>query len=234
MALSDDLTTYVKTTFDAQWAPAREGKVVPDQKSLSLTNDAIHFACATVLYADLNRSTKMVDSKQWWFAAEIYKTFLYCAARIIRDNGGEVVAYDGDRVMGVFLGDQQVRNAAICGLKINYAVTHLIMPLKKQKYTDDDFVLRHVVGIDASEMHVAKTGVRGDNDLVWVGRAANYAAKLSDINGDQATWITGAVFNALPETAKYGGNPSQLMWTKHTWNTMNKMEIYGSTWWWQV
>ena len=102
MALSDDLRNYVKTTFDAQWAPGREGRVVPDQKSLSLTNDALHFACATVLYADINGSTKMVDSKQWWFAAEIYKTFLYCAARIIRDNGGEVVAYDGDRVMGGF------------------------------------------------------------------------------------------------------------------------------------
>ena len=44
--------------------------------------------------------------------------FLYCAARIIRDNGGEVVAYDGDRVMGVFLGDQQAQNAAIVTVHI--------------------------------------------------------------------------------------------------------------------
>ena len=33
------------------------------------------------------------------------------------------------------------------------------------------------LGIDTSKLFVARTGIRKSNDLVWVGRAANYAAK---------------------------------------------------------
>ena len=47
--------------------------------------------------------------------------------------------------------------------------------------------------------------MRGDNDLVWVGRGANYAAKLTEISDDAATFITGEVFDRLHDSAKYGG-----------------------------
>ena len=46
----------------------------------------------------------MVDRHEESFSAEIYKTYLYAAARIIRSQGGVVVAYDGDEVMAVFIG----------------------------------------------------------------------------------------------------------------------------------
>ena len=46
------------------------------------------------------------------------------------------------------------------------------------------------VGIDTSELFVARTGIRRANDLVWVGRAANHAAKLSARSGS-VSQITG-------------------------------------------
>jgi hypothetical protein len=48
-----------------------------------------------VLYADLADSTKLVDEYQRPFAAEIYKTFLHCAGKIIRAEDGTITAYDG-------------------------------------------------------------------------------------------------------------------------------------------
>jgi class 3 adenylate cyclase len=45
-----------------------------------------------------------------WFAAEIYKSYLISACRIIRDNGGEITAFDGDRVMAVFIGNMKNTN----------------------------------------------------------------------------------------------------------------------------
>ena len=228
MTLSDDLTSYVKTTFRTQWE-TRQGQVVPQPENLKLSNDAIEFERATVLYADLSGSTSMVDSKTWRFAAEIYKAFLYCAPRLITDGGGAIAAYDGDRIMGVFIDSSQSTNAATCALKINYATKSIIMPALKNQYPTTDFTLRHVVGIDTSEIRSARTGVRGGNDLVWVGRAANHAAKLTELNADYATWITGTLFGRLTDKAKFGGNDNSLMWTKHTWTTMGNMEIYGST-----
>jgi class 3 adenylate cyclase len=233
MALSDDLTSFVKSTFQSQWEK-RTGYVIPDPEDLKLTNDAIEFERATVLYADLSDSTSMVNSKTWPFAAEIYKNFLYCAARLITDNDGVITAYDGDRVMGVFIGKSQSTNAAISGLKINYATTNIIIPALKEQYPNSGFTLRHVVGIDTSEIRAARTGVRGDNDLVWVGRAANYAAKLTELSADYPTWITGELFARLQDKAKFGGTNNSLMWTKHTWNTVGGIDIYGSTWSWKV
>jgi class 3 adenylate cyclase len=231
LALSDDLTAYVKATFQTRWE-MRKGQAVPDPEKLKLTNNAIEFDRATVLYADLSGSTSMVDSKTWTFAAEIYKAFLYCAARLITDGGGEITAYDGDRIMGVFIGGSQSTSAAKCALKINHATKNIIMPALKVQYRETDFTLRHVVGIDTSPIRAARTGVRGDNDIVWVGNAANHAAKLTELDAGYPSWITGTLFNNLADDAKYTNKT--LMWEKRLWTPMGNMEIYRSNWTWRV
>ena len=82
MALGDDLKAEVRKIFQEQWSK-RAGRVVPESDDLGLGNDAVTLE-GTVLYADLDESTELVDSREAWFAAEIYKTYLVCAARIIR------------------------------------------------------------------------------------------------------------------------------------------------------
>jgi class 3 adenylate cyclase len=49
------------------------------------------------------------------------------------------------------------------------------------------YQLKHVIGIDSSSLFACRIGIRNDNDAVWVGRAANYAAKLSAITVMSAT-----------------------------------------------
>lgn len=64
--------------------------------------------------------------------------------------------------------------------RINGAVKNVITPALKAEYPQTDYILKHVIGIDTSKLLASRIGVRNDNDLVWVGRAANYAAKLSN------------------------------------------------------
>ena len=81
---------------------------------------------------------------------------------------------------------------------------------------------------------IAKTGIRGSNDLVWVGRAANYAAKLCSLReATHSSYITEDVFNQLNEASKLGGSPKRIMWDKATW-TETGLTIYRSSWWWPV
>ena len=95
--------------------------------------------------------------------------------------------------MAVFIGDSKNTSAVRCGLKIKSAVEEIINPAIKAQYSND-FQLKQVVGIDTSKLLVARTGVRGANDLVWVGPAANYAAKLSSISEQPySTFISAAV-----------------------------------------
>src|SRR5207248_4620847 len=102
---------------------------------LKLNNDAVKLD-ATVLYADLSASTGLVDGYKQHFAAEIYKAYLHCAAKIIRSEDGVITAYDGDRVMAVFIGTSKNTSAARSALKINWAVKNIVNPALKDQYSD--------------------------------------------------------------------------------------------------
>lgn len=231
MGLKDDLTNSVAATFRSAWE-AQNATVVPAPADLRLnSNHAKQLDSATVLYADLDGSTSMVDNQSWQFSAEVYKTFLKCSSEIIRSEGGEITAYDGDRVMAIFTGGLKNTSAVKAALKINYAVKNIIRPAIAQQYPTRQFTLDHVVGVDTSTLHATRTGVRGDNDLVWVGRSANYAAKLTSLPG-KPTWITKAVYDSIAAEAKFTDGKS--MWEARSWTQMDGMTVYCSTWWWPL
>ena len=228
MSLVEDYSKVVEEIFKEKWS-TREGRKVPESEDLGLSNDAVKLD-GTVLYADLDDSTNLVDGYKPAFAAEIYKAYLNCAAKVIRSEGGVITSYDGDRIMAVYIGESKNTSAANSALKINYTVTKIINPILKECYPKTDYLVKQVVGIDTSNLFVARTGIRGSNDLVWVGRAANYAAKLSSLSSSYSSYLTGAVYNQLNESVKYA-NDGRSMWEAATWTNMNGMRIYRSTWW---
>jgi len=234
VSFASDIEAEVKRIFRQQWEKSK-ATTVPEPENIALEkNEGKEIENGTVLYADLSGSTNMVQAKAAWFSAEVYRAYLYSAAQIIRNEGGVVTAYDGDRVMAVFMNDWPNTSAARCALRINYAVARIINPAIEAQYGAGTFTVKQVVGVDRSPLFVARTGVRGDNDLVWVGRAANYAAKLTEIGNDDPSFITGEVFDQLHDSAKHGGNPKQLMWRERQWSQMNNMRIYSSNWWWAL
>lgn len=229
--LGDDLTNEVRQIFADQWTE-RDGQKVPEADDVALGNDAVNLT-GTVLYADLSDSTDLVRKEAAHFAAEVYKSYLHCAAKIIRDCGGVITSYDGDRVMAVFIGNSKNSAAAKCGLKINWAVKNIVQPALKAQYTDSSFKLQQTVGVDTSDFWVARTGVRGSNDLVWVGNAANYAAKMTNLGPEYPTRISKAVYDMLNEKSKLGGDPKRNMWRSLGSSQFNT-PIYGSTFWWSI
>jgi class 3 adenylate cyclase len=233
MALKSDLEAKVAEIFRSRWN-VRPGRVVPSPDGVGLGNDAVSFDSATVLYADLSGSTSMVNSKPREFAAETYKGYLYAAARVINVEGGTITAYDGDRIMAVFIGETKNTSAVRCALKINFAVTRIVNPALQAQYPGEQYRVRQVVGIDTSPIMAARTGVRGDNDLVWVGRAANYAAKLTELPADHPSWITGDVYDAMHADVKLGGDPKRSMWDERSWTAVGGLRIFRSNWSWPI
>ena len=136
--------------------------------------------------------------------------------------------------MALFTGDSQTSNAGKCGLQINWMVINVINPALKAQYPETDYVVKQVVGIDTSEIRAARIGVRGGNDLVWIGRAANHAAKLTECRSEYPTWVTEDAYNRLADSSKFGGTPKQSMWTEFKWTGMNDIKAYGSNWWWKI
>lgn len=228
MSFKEDLSAEVRTTFVGKW-DVQDANKVPAPEELRLNqNHAKRLADAVVLYADLDGSTSMVDKHSWSFSAEIYKAYLRSASQIIRKNGGVITAYDGDRVMAIFYEGTMNTNAVAAALELSYAVEEVVRPA--YAFYKNGFVLKHVVGVDRSELHAARVGVRADNDIVWVGRAANHAAKLCSLS-DKPIWITKAVYDHMLDDTKFSTRVATgvNMWERRFWTAMNNMEIYCTT-----
>ena len=227
--LADAVNAIIKEGWDL-----RNGQVIPETDDITLGNSGVKLE-ATVLYADLADSTELAIFDRE-IAAEVYKAYLVGTSRLIKAAGGEIRSFDGDRVMGVFIGNFKNTSAAKTALRINYFFTQVLQPAFQEFYKSlqtSSFRFAQSVGIDTGEIRVARAGVRNDNDLIWVGGVPNVAAKLSSIREQgYSTYITEPVFKKLHQSAKlYDG---QSMWERRTWQ---KGEPYGagivyrSSWW---
>ena len=230
MPLIETLQDDVKKIFRETWNQTK-GFVVPESEDLGPGNDAVRLN-GVVLCADIFGSTKLVDEYESHLSSEIYKSFLSCAAKLIKEEGGSIAGYHGDSIMGVFIGGDSNTCAVRCALKINYAVNHVINPAIRVQYPDNDHKLHHCVGIDSGPLWVTRAGVRETNDLVWVGRAANSASKLAKLPHEHPTWIAKSVFTEMSQALRYtNGKP---MWEQRVWAAMGDAEIYRSNWKWRI
>lgn len=230
MKSSTEILSEVSKTFSNKWE-TRDGRVVPVQTDVQLGNDGVKLD-ATVLYADMTDSTDLVDNYKDWFAAEIYKSYLLSACHVIRNNQGEITAFDGDRVMAIFIGTSKNSAAAKAALQIRYIVGEINTKLRGA-YPSTSYKLRQAIGIDCSSLLVARTGIRNSNDLVWVGPAANHAAKIcTEADETFPIVITEAVYKKLNDASKYGGEPRSDMWQRH-YSEARTSPLYRSSWQWK-
>ncbi|MGN6236141.1 adenylate/guanylate cyclase domain-containing protein [Dyella sp.] len=231
MINTDELRAAVDKIFRERWDDSRQGTTVPFPEDLRLNQNHGIKLDACVLYADMADSTGLVDNYLPAFAAEIYKAYMLCAGKFIKDAGGEITAYDGDRVMAIFLGSEKERAAVKAARRIHYALSQVLWPALSADYPGITYRPNHTIGIDASPLLAARIGVRGggDNDIVWVGHAANHAAKLCADDLPNAIRITHAVFQRL-HAGLLIADTRGAIWTYHG-RTASGVDAYSTDWW---
>lgn len=210
MSFETDLRSEVADYFKNQWKII-DGQTIPAPEDLPLGNTAKKVDVA-ILYADMANSTTLVQSFPKEYCSEIYKAFLHACCKTIRRNGGELISFDGDRIMAAFIGEGKNSAAAKTALNIKWAIKVIAQEEHDKIYQQKGIKFNYCVGVDSCEHLVSRTGIRGANDLVWVGNAANYAAKLSTIrNSPYHSVITERVYQRLNEASKFDGN-GKVMW----------------------
>lgn len=207
MALADTLTTEVETVLTIEW-DERSGNVIPDTDNVALKNGAVKLQ-ATFLYADLAGSSALAKKCPWQTTAKIIRAYLNIAVRLIRAHNGEIRSFDGDRVMGIFTGDQPNTNAVNCAREIDWMVEKVIKPKAESKFKsirDNNIKIKHCVGVDTSEVRAVRSGIRNNNDVIWIGKAPSFAAKLSDIREyPYSVYISKDCHDKLADSAKKDG-----------------------------
>lgn len=180
---------------------------VPSVNDKSLTFDNVGYVLeSTVLYIDIRRSTSLSDRHQKNTTGKLYSSFVEEMIRAARHHGGHVRGIVGDRIMVVYdrekNGKDCFTNAVNTAYLMNSIMTYVIKPYFRKRYNS---AIECGIGIDYGSMLVTKVGTISHTedhgnykDLVWLGRPANQASKLTDQankDGFQAILITEKVFD---------------------------------------
>jgi adenylate cyclase len=113
--------------------------------------------------------------------AKLYSAFVRAMTRCASYFGGEVRGIIGDRVMVLFQPDKCFENAIDAAELMNTVCAYVI----NRQFVHND--VEFGIGIDYGRMLATKTGIRRHGNaqpsyrsLVWLGRPANVASKLTD------------------------------------------------------
>lgn len=193
MTFKDDLTNARDDIVDTAFS-VRNGLTVPSTTDVGY-DQAVKLA-ATYLYADMVDSSGLVALSPQETVGKVLRVFLDLSVRIIRKNDGHIRSFDGDRVMGIFVGSGRYDAAAKSAMQIKWACDNLIQPKITVKYKsirESTWIIKPGCGIASGDALLVRGGVRrAGSDLVSVGVAPNLAAKLSDIRGEGAYVRMGA------------------------------------------
>jgi adenylate cyclase len=214
----------------------RDGQVVPTTADVGY-HQAVKLH-ATYLYVDLVDSSGLVAICPKETVGKVLRLFLDLNVRIIRKRGGHIRSFDGDRVMGIFIGAGRQDAAVQAAMQIRWACKEIIQPEIKSRYTsikNAEWVITPGSGIASGQTFIVRGGVRkSSSDLVSVGNIPNLAAKLSDERaapyhvrigkgtyselGDNAKISKGVNMWDGPYTMKMGGKDYSYYRSSYNWS----------------
>lgn len=157
MALLADLNAKVDA-YSKQPYEIEETTIVPDTDNSKLTFGNKGLTCEyAFLFMDIRKSSQLHETYGFTKAAKIYQSFHDINVRVIEENGGFVRAFDGDRVMGVFVGGMKNSNAVKAAMQIQWAIRNILNP--KLSAT-----IKCGGGIDYGKILVTKVGKGRDKN----------------------------------------------------------------------
>jgi uridylate cyclase len=228
MATLADLRTRVDGYLTGQYAVTRP-RDVPDPANVPLGNEAMQFD-ATALFIDVRQSTDISNTFRRQTAAKMMKAYFSGAVKIINDNGGRVRSFNGDGMLALFMGGTRTSPAVKSAMQVDWFVGNALQPKFRRYFANNLSALGNALGfeigcgIDDGTIFAVKVGIRGTNDVAWVGRCTNTAAKLSNLGkGARNIYITGIAYDRLHDWAKLSDSGINM------WSPMNFMELGGSS-----
>jgi adenylate cyclase len=213
---------------------------IPNPEDIPLGNKAAKLE-ATALFIDLRQSSDITNAFRRQTAAKMLKSYFDGSVRIINQNSGKVRSFNGDGMLALFVGDTQSNNAVKAAMQVRWFVEHVLWP-KFNSYFAANAAARGArlnfsigAGLDRGDIYAVRVGIRGTNDVAWVGRCSNTAAKLSNVlHHPRSIGITRAVYGRLNNDRKYSDG-------EHMWSNEFRDEFGGvqrayrtTTYWWRI
>ncbi len=213
---------------------------VPTPEDIPLGNNAAEFE-ATVLFIDVRQSSDITNAFRRQTAAKMMKAYFVGAVNIVNRNQGFVRSFNGDGMLAIFRGDSRHDNAVKAAMQIKYFVDEVLEARFRRYFANNQTAVGNALGfdvgmgIDDGTIYAVRVGIRGTNDVAWVGRATNTAAKLSNVAVRPANVaVTDAVLGKLSGDRLHAGQ--NYMWSGGIEREFGGVErtVYMSTYRWVI
>lgn len=180
--IEQDIKDVIDTEFfytTAMYVPSTNDATLSFERGAEKKGKML-FSC--VLYVDIRNSVALTKKHQSITMGKIYTAFTKAVIKAARYHNGHTRNIIGDRVMIVFPAEKCCKNAVECAITINHIAFNILVP----KFSGVDF--KCGIGIDCGNLKIIKVGIqRNGNEgpenkgLVWTGRPANIASRLTDM-----------------------------------------------------
>src|SRR5215203_6371657 len=222
MSLGSDLEKKVSNYLAGDYQ-TYEPQGVPNPEDIPLGNEAARLK-ATTLFIDVNQSSDIANAFRRQTAAKMMKGYFDGAVRIINSNNGKVRSFNGDGMLAIFIGDYRSSNAVKSAMQVDWFVWNVLQPKFRRYFSNNQAALGQALdfeigcGLDNGEIFAVRVGIKGTNDVAWVGRCTNTSAKLaSSVSSPRSIAITREVYSRMIDKHKYDSPGGRHLWSnEHT------------------
>ncbi len=218
MALSKDLQEMVSGYLAGNYE-THVPRGVPNPEDIALGNKAAKLT-ATTLFIDVRQSSDIANAFRAQTAAKMMKSYFRGAVSVINNNDGQVRSFNGDGMLAIFIGDLRSSNAVKAAMQVKWFVQEVLQPKFERYFSNNKAALGQALdfqigcGLDDGDIFAVRVGIKGTNDVAWVGRCTNTSAKLaSSVDTPHNTAITREVYSRMAEDQKYTSSGGAHMWS---------------------
>jgi class 3 adenylate cyclase len=227
MTLLEDLKQKVDEYLAGDYTKVKKTSV-PSPENIPLGNSAAELD-ATTLFIDVRQSSDITNAFRRQTAAKMMKGYFDGSVRIINKNGGSVRSFNGGGMLALFMGDSRSDNAVKAAMQTKWFVEEVSRSRFKSYFSSNQTAIGNALdfsigaGLDEGTIFAVRVGIKGTNDVAWVGRCTNTSAKLANLTSSpQSIAITRAVYERLNQNRKYSKQT-------HMWSAETMREIGGVT-----
>lgn len=219
-SLNNDISSILDNRFIFNNEKISTIPQLDDNKPTLYWNDWLSF-CAAILMIDIRGSTKIFNSHNDNVIAKILMSYHKWVTKIAKDFGGKIRSFNWDSVLIFFEWNTKgaINEAVRCAMKISYFIKYILNPkLTSKWYTNIDFW----IWLDHDDILSVKVWIQWEwnRDLVWISKAVNLSAKLSDLwKAPYNIFISNKIYINLFDDTKYHNNKDNF------WNTQ-KLDMW--------
>lgn len=156
---------------------------IPNQESFKLEVQKWYQVNNVIcVYVDLASSTKINIQEKKDLAAHIFDSYIKAVTKIFTEYQSKYIDIQGDGGFALFDGENSINRALVAAVTIKTLLSRQAQYFSEfvnSKLNNTNLSVR--IGIHKGNILAKKSGIRGENEIIWLGDAVSVASKICNL-----------------------------------------------------